>query len=172
MAGAGFQLITAAATPVLGTAENTERQDQGRLLTHVEWHAFNRLRIEARRQWASFFQGFDVVLCPVQPVAPILHQHPGHGDSNFTDSLSEHNRPYRDLIGWTALIGSAYLPSTVAPIGLTDNVLPVGVQIVGSFLSDRTTMAFARAADEALGGFTPPPQVSALLRSGNDGSRL
>ena len=66
-----------------------------------------------------------------------------------------------DLIDWTALVGSAYLPSTVAPLGLTDTGLPIGVQIVGPFLSDRTTIAFARAIEDAVGGYTPPPRALA-----------
>jgi amidase len=33
----------------------------------------------------------------------------------------------------------------------------VGVQIVGPYLEDRTTLAFARATERVLGGFVPPP---------------
>jgi len=161
VADAGVQLIRAAATPVLSEQQLTKGRSEGRLLTHVEWHALDRLRIEARHQWAAFFEGFDVVLCPVQPVPPILHQQPEPGGSNFAAQLTGMNRPYTDLIDWTALVGSAYLPSTVAPLGLTDTGLPIGVQIVGPFLSDRTTIAFARAIEDAVGGFTPPPRALA-----------
>jgi amidase len=160
MTDAGGLLISAAASPVLSPAEVAEEEADGRLLTQVEWHRLNRIRIEGRRRWASFFDGFDVVLCPVLPVAPIVHQQPPPGGSNWGDPLTGQDRRYRDLIGWTALVGSAYLPSTVAPLGLTDAGLPVGVQIVGSFLSDRTTIAFARAIEEAVGGFTPPPNFA------------
>ncbi len=157
MTAAGGLLISAAASPVLSAAETDEDQGDDRRLTHIEWHHLNRIRIAGRRQWASFFEGYHIVLCPVLPVAPIVHQQPAPGGSNWADPLTGHDRPYRDLIGWTALVGSAYLPSTVAPLGLTDTGLPVGGQIVGSFLSDRTTIAFARAIEEAVGGFTPPP---------------
>ena len=53
---------------------------------------------------------------------------------------------------WTILIGMAYLPSTVIPAGRTADGLPVGVQIVGPYLEDRTTIAVAKAVSDQLGG--------------------
>ena len=43
------------------------------------------------------------------------------------------------------------------PIGHSDNGLPIGVQIIGGFLEDRTTIAFAGLVEGQFGGFTPPP---------------
>jgi amidase len=33
----------------------------------------------------------------------------------------------------------------------------MGLQVVGPFLEDRTTLRFAQLAEAALGGFAPPP---------------
>jgi amidase len=49
------------------------------------------------------------------------------------------------------------LPATVVPVGRTAAGLPVGLQIVGPYLEDRTTLAVARLVEKLLGGFTPPP---------------
>ena len=49
------------------------------------------------------------------------------------------------------------LPATVAPVGLSKSGLPVGVQIIGARLEDRTTIAFARGLSELVGGFVVPP---------------
>ena len=65
-------------------------------------------------------------------------------------------RPYMDLMAWMGIIGVVYLPSTVVPVGQTADGLPVGVQVVGPFLEDRTTLAVARMIETALGGFVPP----------------
>ena len=35
--------------------------------------------------------------------------------------------------------------------------LPIGMQIIGGFLDDRTTIAFAGLIEREFGGFTPPP---------------
>jgi amidase len=46
---------------------------------------------------------------------------------------------------------------TVAPGGRTTTGLPAGMQIVGPFLEDRTTIDFARRLADVAGGFEPPP---------------
>ncbi len=51
----------------------------------------------------------------------------------------------------------SYLPATVAPVGLAKNGLPVGVQIVGPYLEDRTTIHFAGLIEEMNGEFQIPP---------------
>jgi amidase len=66
-------------------------------------------------------------------------------------------RPYLDMFGWVGLATIAYLPATVVPVGRTPSGLPVGIQIVGPYLEDRTTLAVARCIEELLGGFVPPP---------------
>jgi amidase len=45
------------------------------------------------------------------------------------------------------------------PVGRTAAGLPVGLQIVGPYLEDRTTLAMARHVEELLGGFVPPPGI-------------
>ncbi|MGH9058715.1 MAG: amidase family protein, partial [Acidimicrobiales bacterium] len=62
-----------------------------------------------------------------------------------------------DLLAWTGLIGMAYLPSTVVPVGRTTAGLPVGVQVVGPYLEDRTCLRVAAALERLCGGYSPPP---------------
>jgi len=45
----------------------------------------------------------------------------------------------------------------VAPAGIAADGLPVGIQIVGPYLHDRTVTAFAQTMAGLTGGFTPPP---------------
>ncbi len=51
----------------------------------------------------------------------------------------------------------AYRPSTVVPVGRTSGGLPVGIQVVGPFLGDRTALAVAGRLEQLTGGFDPPP---------------
>jgi amidase len=62
-----------------------------------------------------------------------------------------------DHIPWMSLATTAYLPATSAPIGLASDGLPVGIQIVGPFLGDYTSIRFAELLAEVRGGFQPPP---------------
>jgi amidase len=49
------------------------------------------------------------------------------------------------------------LPATVAPIDKTDDGLPIGIQIVGPYLDDYTTIQFAVLLEREFGGFVIPP---------------
>jgi amidase len=55
------------------------------------------------------------------------------------------------------MVGLAYLPATVAPIALTPDRLPVGIQIVGPYLEDRTSIDLAERLTTVTGGFHQPP---------------
>ena len=50
-----------------------------------------------------------------------------------------------------------HLPSTIVPVGLANNGLPVGMQIVAPYLEDRTSIQFAGLIEDIVGGFVPPP---------------
>ncbi|MAU50396.1 MAG: hypothetical protein CL499_04135 [Actinobacteria bacterium] len=56
---------------------------------------------------------------------------------------------------WMGLTGVSWLPATVIPVGMIDG-LPVGVQIAGPFLEDRTSLAVGRFLLKELGGFRKP----------------
>ena len=63
------------------------------------------------------------------------------------------DRPYTDFFTWMGPIGASLLPATVAPVGRTDAGLPVGLQVVGPYLEDRTAIDFARRLTEETGGY-------------------
>jgi amidase len=123
---------------------------------HRDWLAANEKRQRWRARWAAFFRDHDVLLCPASPVTAIRHDHDG---DVFTRTMQVNGttRPYADQVAWAGVIGMAYLPATVAPAGRSPAGLPVGVQIVGPYLEDRTTLDFARRLAEVAGGYAPPP---------------
>lgn len=127
---------------------------------HREWLSVNEARQQLRARWAEFFRDVDVLLCPVTQTAAIRHDH----SQPYFDRTIEVNgalRPYNDQLAWVGVVGLAYLPATVAPIGCTSAGLPVGVQIVGPYLEDRTTIDFAERLAEVIGGFAIPPGYEA-----------
>jgi amidase len=68
------------------------------------------------------------------------------------------DRIHRHGVGDLASIATLFgLPATVAPIGRSETGLPIGMQIIGPFLEDRTTLAFAALIERKFGGFVPPP---------------
>ncbi len=123
-------------------------------MRHREWLSWHERRLQQRARWAEFFCDHDVVLLPVTPTPAIKHDH-SRPATKRTITVNGETRPYFDSIKWMGLTGVSWLPATVVPVGQLDG-LPVGVQIAGPFLEDRTTLAVARLLEAALGGFTKP----------------
>jgi len=133
-------------------AGNIRRRTASR---HREWLAVNERRQQHRERWAEFFEGFDAILLPVHPRAAIPHDH----TAPMTDrmiTVDGAERPYMDLFRWIAPAGASYLPAAVVPIGTDGDGLPIGVQIVGPFLQDRTTLEIARHITTITGGCPRP----------------
>ena len=139
------------------------RRARAEVLSHREWLQLDAQRRRLQRQWEELFGGIDVLLCPVSPVTAYPHDPQPELVADIdhriarTIEVNGQPRPYLDQLVWTTLVGMARLPSTVAPVGLSANGLPVGIQIVGPALADRTTMAFAGHLAEIIGGFQAPP---------------
>jgi amidase len=68
------------------------------------------------------------------------------------------SHPYLDVgLVWAGPATSAGLPAAVVPIDRGDSALPIGVQIIGPYLEDRTVLAFAAMVEREYGGFVAPP---------------
>ena len=125
-------------------------------MSHRDWLFLTEKRDANRILWAEFFGAVDVLLAPVAFVPAFEHQHEGN---IYTRTLTVDGaiRPYSDLIVWTSQFGYVYLPSTVVPAGWTTDGRPVGIQVVGPYLGDRTTLEFAKYLEGLLGGYRVPP---------------
>ena len=102
------------------------------------------------RRWAKVFEEVDVVLAPPFGVAAFPHiDEPDQGKR----SLLIDGRPsaYGAQIAWSGIASAANLPATCAPVGKTAGGLPVGVQIIGPFLEDRTTLAVGEMVGALVG---------------------
>ena len=126
---------------------------------HRNWLADNERRLQIRERWREFFTEFDVILLPVQPRGAIAHDHSPQWSR--TVEIDGVIRPYQDLFGWTGPAGAGWLPATVVPGGLGDDGLPIGVQIVGPYLHDRTTLQVGRLIAELRGGCLRPALAEA-----------
>ncbi|HVN85298.1 MAG TPA: amidase [Candidatus Binatia bacterium] len=125
-------------------------------IRHREWLRAHEARERYRAAWAALFRDYDVLLCPIAPTAAIAHDH--NPDQNArTIRVNGQERSYWDQLVWAGLVGMALLPATVAPMGRTPSGLPVGIQIVGPYLEDRTPIDFARRLADVVGGFEAPP---------------
>ena len=142
---------------LIGAAIGVSGGDES--VSHTDWLFADRARARRRQRWAEFFEGIDVLLCPVTLLPAFAHDQEGTWATRQIDVNGE-ILPYYALEAWPALIGSAYLPSTSTPVGRTADGLPVGVQVVSPFLHDRRSIAVSGLLGALVGGYTVPPIAS------------
>lgn len=133
------------------------RHIRGAVQTHRDWVAMDVMRQMLRQQWAAFFEDFDVLICPAAPVTAFPHNHRYMYDR--TICVNGKDRPYMDILSWAGLASVAGLPATVIPAGRTSEGLPAGMQIIGPWLEDYTSIQAAKLFEQVLGGFSPPPDL-------------
>jgi amidase len=138
------------------TADHAARMARYATQTHRDWLGANEVRERMRAAAAEFFERYDVLLTPVNQVPAIAHDDSEPQAARILRwGGKEH--PYYDLMTWIALATALRLPATAAPAGRTPEGLPVGIQIIGPHLEDRTTIDFAARLAEVAGGFVAPP---------------
>lgn len=146
-------------TRLIGEATTVHSADElPGALSHRQWMLMDRERARLRLVWAKFFEGFDVLMCPVTLLPAIEHHQSGNWATRRI-TVNGADRSYVELEGWPALIGSVYLPSTVVPVGQTAAGLPIGIQIVAPFFKDAVSIKVAALTVDEIGGYVPPPIV-------------
>jgi amidase len=132
------------------------RVSRANTMTHRDWHAANEARHRMRLKWTEFFGEWDVLLCP--PASTVATKH-DQKTSVWDQTVTVNGAPMlsTNQYFWTGFPGVALLPVTVAPIGLSAQGLPIGVQIVGPAYADLTTIHFASLLEREYRGFVPPP---------------
>ena len=109
-----------------------------------------------RRRWATFFESFDVVVMPTLGMTAFPHD--DEPDPNKrTHRINGREVPYFGQIAWPGVALLPNLPATAMPLGLSRGGLPMGIQVMGPYLEDRTTIAFAGLLEREFGGFRAPP---------------
>ncbi|HEX6705713.1 MAG TPA: amidase family protein [Albitalea sp.] len=115
----------------------------GPVISAHEWLALLDEQARVRRRCAALFEQVDVVLMPPFGTAAFAHiEEPDMARRRLR--IDGVDTPYEAQGAWSALASFAGLPVTVVPVARTAEGLPVGVQIIGPALHDRTTLAVAR----------------------------
>jgi amidase len=129
---------------------------RAQVMYHKDWHALNEARHHMRLAWADFFREYDLLLCPAASTVAFPHnQHGERWERMLT--VNGQPQPSTTQMFWAGYSCNFYLPSTVAPAGLSPEGLPVGVQIIGPQYGDYTCIHFAQLLEREFYRFTPPP---------------
>lgn len=95
-----------------------------------------------RRAWAQVFRDWDIVLAPAFGTEAFAHtdEPEWRKRSLMIDGMAT---PYGDQLAWAGMASVANLPSTAFPAGVSKAGLPIGLQAIGPYLEDLTSIDFA-----------------------------
>lgn len=162
-------LLSAITRSVLSPAERTARaamhrasgdlfgeaRARGIEATVGEYIGLHTRREQYRAAWRAFFRDWDILLAPVVMVPAPLHTTEPNEARTF--SVGNQSVNFRTQVAYCGLATLSGLPATAFPLGLTSDGLPIGIQAIGPYLEDHTTISFAGLVAEAYGGFQQPP---------------
>ena len=129
---------------------------RGMTQSHRDWVLDDGARGRLRAQWRELFKTFDAVICPIMPTPAYPHDHSPQQEARRI-KIDGKDYAYPDQLAWPGIATLPGLPATAIPLGLSPEGLPVGMQIVGPWLEDRTPLELAALIEREFGGFVPPP---------------
>ncbi len=136
---------------------------RGAASTYRDWLAADELRVRLAYRWQALFREFDLVLFPPMPTTAPLRDESEHVNSRRID-IDGAPYPYFDQLVYASLATAPGLPATTVPLERSPAGLPIGVQIIGPYLEDRSPIRFAELIEREWGGFVAPPGYAAAAR--------
>jgi amidase len=124
--------------------------------SYHQWRVRDGTRLEVRAIWREYFREHDAFIMPVNFCAAFPHALQEDWNLRAIET-NDGRRTYRDLARWMTMPTFSGCPATVAPAGRTPQGLPVGIQIMGPYLEDATSIHIAGLISDVVGGFVPPP---------------
>lgn len=112
-------------------------------------------REHVRAAWRTFFGSWDVLVAPTILDVAFPHQ-PGPFPGR-TVQVDERTVPYGLQLVYPMWAIFAGQPATAFPAGCSPEGLPLGLQAIGPYLEDRTTMRFAQLLGQSWRAFEAPP---------------
>ena len=125
--------------------------EAGLKLNAVDFAKAEHQREETFHRFRTLFERFDVLLTPAAPVKPFPVE------MNFPNQINgKHFDNYIDWIAPAYLITLVSLPAATAPAGLSQDGLPIGMQIVAPRFEEPLILRIARLIHEASKVGRPP----------------
>lgn len=128
----------------------------GYAASHQDWKAADERRHQLRADYVRFFGDHDILLAPIAPTPAFPHVIEGAMGARKLNVDGVEVAYLRHLV-WAGLATLPGLPATAVPVALSEEGLPIGLQVIGPLWADMTTLAAAGLIETLNGGFRPPP---------------
>jgi amidase len=110
------------------------------------------IRAGITREWESFFERYDILVCPMS-YGPTFERR----KMGTPFSLDGQEIVYSDYVWpYVGCFNASGHPGMNIPLGLNEEGLPVGVQIVGPYWSEPEMIQFAKLISSFTDGFVAP----------------
>lgn len=133
---------------------------KSRTMRHRDWARADEDRHKLRGRWADYFTEHDILITPAAPTAAVDDQTSVPSHQRYI-TVDGERRSFFDQTSWINLAGPVGLPSIVLPAGSTSTGLPLAIQIIGPYLSDRALIAAAQQLARILPTPATPPVFTA-----------
>ncbi|MFG2228149.1 amidase [Streptomyces sp. NPDC048644] len=110
---------------------------RARTMRHRDWLLADEERALLRKRWAAYFDGIDILITPAAPTAALPDLSGVPVPERYL-TVDGERRGYWEQTAWLNLAGPVRLPAATVPVGSTADGLPLGVQLIGPYLADRT----------------------------------
>ena len=132
------------------------RHFRGNTSSHRDWVKYDERRVALQRQWSTFFETHDLLICPVATTPAFKHAQQGERWERMIP-VNGHTQPSTDALFWAGYPGIVGLPATAVPLGLSDEGLPIGAQIIAPLFADPDSLRLAQWLEREYRAFVPPP---------------
>lgn len=149
------QAQAVAATLQPGDHSYRARHYRGSTFTHRDWVQVNERRATLQAQWATYFERYDLLICPVATTPAFTQNQQGQRWDRMIP-VNGQSQPSTDALFWAGYPGIVGLPATAVPIGQSDQGLPIGAQLIGPAFSDPASLRFAQWLEREYRGFVAP----------------
>ncbi|MBQ6551909.1 MAG: amidase [Lachnospiraceae bacterium] len=114
--------------------------------TILDLREINEMKTEILDVQENVFRDYDLILSPVTVCPPVKNR----TDGNTKGPMELLGKPVEPLIGFCETFFENFTgnPAASIPAGLTDEGLPVGMQIIGRKFMDEDVLAASRAFEE------------------------
>jgi len=119
------------------------------------WKKTNETRLQLREDLQSTFDTYDIILMPIVPTVAIVHNQKSDVPLRKM-TVNNEQRSYTENFPWISFATVLELPATSAPIGISNEGLPISIQIVSNKFKDKETIQFAKLLYELVGKIECP----------------
>lgn len=109
---------------------------------------------QLRGEFMQLFADYDVILTPVMPTSAFPHDF--SDIQTRTIDIDGKQIPCSCLFSYVSIATAFGFPATAVPIQTNAEALPIGMQIIGNFLDDDTTIGFAELLEKNYCRFKQP----------------